>query len=237
MKEKLDVEDIKNKIYQKLEKSGWALKLRSFIYSSDFDNIIKKLAKLSMEGKRFTPPLSQMFKAFTECPLTNLKVVIVGSDPYCIFGVADGIALSCGNTLEKQPPLTCVLDDINRLVYKGHPGSLDPDLSRWSRQGVLMLNTALSTTVGASGQHYTIWQPFMAYLFDYLSWNVPGLIYVYMGKEAKKWSDMVNDNTYKLFVPHPASVAYQETLSWNSEDVFNKVNKIVKDNYNTKIIW
>jgi uracil DNA glycosylase len=80
MKQQLDLEDIKNKLYQKLEKSGWAIKLRSFIYSSDFDNIIKQLARLSTDGKRFTPKLSQMFRAFEECPVNELKVVIVGQD-------------------------------------------------------------------------------------------------------------------------------------------------------------
>lgn len=80
MKQKLDLEDIKQKLYDKLEPSGWAVKLRSFIYSSDFDNIITQLARLSLDGKRFTPTLKQMFRAFEECPLNELKVIIVGQD-------------------------------------------------------------------------------------------------------------------------------------------------------------
>lgn len=237
MKQQLDLEDIKNKLYQRLEKSGWAVKLRGFIYSSDFDNIIKQLARLSLDGKRFTPKLSQMFKAFEECPVDELKVVIIGQDPYPQFGVADGIAFSCGNTREAETSLKFMLEEINRHVYKGHPGSLDPDLTRWSNQGVLMLNTALSTTVGKIGQHYSIWQPFMAYLFDYLTWNVNGLVYIYMGKEAKTWSDAVNENNYKFYVSHPASAAYAGDKSWDSQNVFNEVNKLLEKTKNTKIIW
>jgi len=237
MKERLDIEDIKNKLYKKLEKSGWGVKLRSLIYSSDFDNIIKKLAKASLDGKRFTPKLSQMFRAFEECPLDQLKVVIIGQDPYNQFGVADGIAFSSSNSEESQPGLTQMLEEINKHVYKGNPGSLDSDLTRWANQGVLMLNTALTTTVGKSGQHYSIWQPFMAYLFDYLTWNVNGLVYIYMGKEAKVWADAVNDNNYKFYVSHPISSLYTKDKKWDSEDVFNKTNKILQENYDTKIIW
>jgi uracil-DNA glycosylase len=237
MKQQLDLEDIKNKLYQKLEKSGWAVKLRGFIYSSDFDNIIKQLARLSLDGKRFTPKLSQMFRAFEECPVDQLKVVIIGQDPYPQFGVADGIAFSCSNTNEAETSLKFMLDEINRHVYKGHPGSLDPDLTRWSNQGVLMLNTALSTTVGKIGQHYSIWQPFLAYLFDYLTWNINGIVYVYMGKEAKTWSDSVNENNYKFYVSHPASAAYAGDKIWDSQNVFNEVNKLIEKTNNTKIIW
>jgi uracil-DNA glycosylase len=237
MKQKLDLEDIKQKLYEKLEPSGWAVKLRSFIYSSDFDNIITQLARLSLDGKRFTPTLKQMFRAFEECPLNELKVVIIGQDPYPQIGVADGIAFSCSNTMELQPSLEYMLNEINRTVYNGHPGSLDVDLARWSNQGILMLNTALTTTVGKIGQHYPIWKPFLAYLFDYLTWNETGLVYIYMGKQAQEWSDAVNDNNYKFFVSHPASAAYNKQERWDSENVFVKANEVVEKQFNAKITW
>ena len=237
MKQKLDLEEIKEKLYEKLEPSGWAIKLRSFIYSSDFDTIITQLARLSLDGKRFTPTLKQMFRAFEECPVNELKVVIVGQDPYPGLGVADGISFSCSNTKELQPSLKYILDEVNRTVYNGHPGSLDVDLTRWSNQGILMLNTALTTTVGKIGQHYALWKPFMAYLFDYLTWNESGIVYIYMGKQAKEWSDAVNDNNYKFFVTHPASAAYNNQARWDSDNVFVKVNEVVERQFNAKITW
>ena len=80
MNQKLDLEEIKDKLYARLENSGWSIKLRSFIYSAEFDKIITELASLSMDGRRFTPPLKQMFRAFEECPVNDLKVIIVGQD-------------------------------------------------------------------------------------------------------------------------------------------------------------
>ena len=237
MKQKLDIEEIKQKMFDKLQPSGWGKVLKSFIFSSEFDKIISQLAELAIDGRRFTPPLKSIFKAFEECPIDQLKVVIVGQDPYPQFGVADGISFSCSNTNELQPSLSYIFNEINRTCYNGHPECTDVNLTRWSNQGILMLNTALTTTIGKSGQHYHIWKPFTAFLFDYLTWNQNGLVYIYLGKEARDWSESVNDYNYKLFASHPASAAYLKSKSWDSQNVFNKTNEIVQKNYNTKLIW
>ena len=236
MKQKLDLEEIKQKMFEKLEPSGWGRVLKPFIFSGDFDNIITQLARMATDGKRFTPTLKDVFKAFEECPYDELKVVLIGQDPYPQFGIADGIAFSCSKS-DIQVSLEFILNEINRTVYKGHPGSTNGDLTRWSNQGILMLNTTMTTTVGKIGQHYAIWKPFMAYLFDHLTWNKNGLVYAYMGKEAKEWSDCINDNNYKFFVTHPASAAYQKQQAWDSKDLFNEISKIVEKNYNQKLIW
>jgi uracil-DNA glycosylase len=237
MKQNLDIEEIKQKMFAKLQPSGWDKVLKSFIFSSDFDKIISQLAELAKDGRRFTPPLKSIFRAFEECPIDQLKVVIVGQDPYPQFGVADGISFSCSNTNELQPSLSYIFNEINRTCYNGQPVFTDVNLTRWSNQGILMLNTALTTTVGKSGQHYHIWKPFTAFLFDYLTWNQKGLVYVYLGKEARDWSDSVNDYNHKLFASHPASAAYLKSKSWDSQNVFNKTNEIVQKNYNVKLIW
>jgi len=227
----MNLEEIKQKMFDKLEPSGWGRVLKSFIFSGDFDNILTKLYTLSQGDKRFTPPLKQVFRAFEECPYDKLQIVMVGQDPYPTFGVADGIAFSCGNTKQLQPSLRFILDEVNRTVYRGHPGSLEPDLTRWSNQGILLLNTALTVEVGKIGSHYDIWKQFTAYLLDWLNNYNPGLVYVYMGKKAEEWSMMTSDsNNVKYFVKHPASAAYNGS-KWDSNDMFIK---ILKDN---QITW
>ena len=110
MTKTIDIEEIKQKIFKKLEPSGWAQPLKSFIFSSDFDKIMMQLIRLSKDGKRFTPKLSQLFRAFEECPYDELKVIMVGQDPYPKLGVADGVAFSCSNTMEQQPSLKFILN-------------------------------------------------------------------------------------------------------------------------------
>ena len=148
MKEKLELDKIVDKLFEDLVPSGWARVLRTFIYSSDFKNIIQSLANESLLDRRFTPPLRDVFRAFKECPYDDLKVVIVGQDPYPTINVADGIAFSCSKTMRLQPSLKFILDEVNRTIYNGDSVSNNPDLTRWSRQGILMLNTALTTEIG-----------------------------------------------------------------------------------------
>jgi len=237
MKEKLELDKIVDKLYEDLIPSGWARVLRSFMYSSDFKNILQTLAQESSLDRRFTPPLRDVFRAFKECPYEELKVVIVGQDPYPTIDVADGIAFSCSKTMKLQPSLKFMLSEVNRTVYNGDPISNSPYLTRWANQGVLMLNTALTTQINKVGMHYNIWKPFLNYLFDFLSNYNNGLVYIYMGKEASTWADSVNDNCYKLFCAHPASAVYNKFRSWDSKDVFPTAQKIVKENYNYSINW
>jgi uracil-DNA glycosylase len=232
----MNLEEIKQKMFEKLEPSGWDKFFKSFIFSSEFDLILNQLWNQTKVDKRFTPPLKQVFKAFEECPYNELRIIIIGQDPYPQLGIADGIAFSCSNTEKLQASLRFILDEVNRTVYNGHAVSQDVDLARWANQGILLLNTALTTEVGKIGGHYDIWKPFTAYLLDKLNNYNPGLVYVYMGKKAEEWSEITNDNNHKFFVKHPASAAYNGS-KWDSMDVFNKISKIIKDNNDQIITW
>lgn len=232
----MELQEIKQKMFDKLEPNGWGRVFKSFIFSSDFDQIISKLWNLSQDGKRFTPPLKQVFRAFEECPYDKLQVVIILQDPYPQLGVASGIALSCDNTGKVQPSLRYVFEEIERTVYQEYPTQQNPDLSRWSKQGILMLNTALTVEVDKIGSHYDIWKSFTTYLLDWLNSYNPGLVYLYMGKKAEEWSELTNDNSHKFVVKHPASAAYSGG-KWDCDDVFNKINEVLKSTNGNKITW
>ena len=236
MKEKLNIEDIKQKIFDKLIPSGWGQKLKPFIFSGDFDNILMHLHRLSIQNKKFTPTIKDLFRAFEECPYDKLKIIMVGQEPYLNIGSSDGLAFSCSNNPRIETSLKFILDEVNKTVYGGHAVSIDPDLKRWSNQGILLLNTSLTSQICKSGQHYEIWKPFMAYLFDLLNHNKNELIYLYIGKKAQKWVDSI-DNGYKFLVTHPINPASINTRKWNSDDVFLKTQLLVKEHYNTDIIW
>ena len=135
-----------------------------------------------------------------------------------------------------QPSLKFILQEVDRTVYGNHVISDELDLARWSNQGILMLNTALTVEVGKIGSHYDIWKPFTAYLLDWLNNYNPGLIYVYMGKKAEEWSDLTTNTQYKFFVKHPASAAYNGS-KWDSDDIFNKISSIVTNTTGNIITW
>jgi len=233
----IDIEDIKNKLYIKLKDSGWGDKLKTFILSQDFDKILSQLVKQVEQNKRFTPPLKQLFSAFENCNYSDLKVVIVGQDPYPYLGIADGMAFSCSNEMRLQASLKYILKAVHKTVYKGQEYDYCPDLTHWANQGILLLNTSLTTEIGKIGKHYDIWQPFIAFLIDMLNSYNPGLVYVFMGKKAAELADDVSSNNHKLECTHPAFAAYKSLEEWDCNDVFNKTSKLVKDHYNFDIKW
>lgn len=218
--------------------SGWSVKLRTFIKSSEFDKILETLYKMREDGKRFTPPLKQVFRAFEECPVDKLKVIIIGQDPYPYFGVADGLAFSCSNTGKPQPSLKKIFEAIEHTVYEDFPTHQDPDLTRWANQGVLLLNTALTCQVDKVGSHYPVWKDFTTYIMDILNFTDTGLIFVLMGKQAHEFESMIGDHHYIMKTTHPAYASYTKQ-SWDSEDIFNKINHIIKGQHGPtfKINW
>lgn len=231
----VNLTDIQQKLYEKLVPSGWGNKLKTFILSDDFLSILQTLLSESQSGKRFTPVLKQIFRAFEECPYEELKVVMIGQDPYPQPLVADGVAFSCSNTGKPEASLRNMFKELETTVYPdGY--TWDPNLDRWSKQGVLMLNTALTTQTGQIGAHMELWKPFITFLMDMLAINNSGLIYVYMGAKAKDWAKMIPANNYKFFTSHPAAAAYRGGV-WDSGGVFTQVNKILKENQNFEIKW
>ena len=209
----MTLKDIQMKLYEKLVSSGWGGKLKMFLLSDEFYQILSILHNNSQNNKRFTPIIKDMFRAFAECPYNDLKVVIVGQDPYPQAGVADGISFSCSYTQKVQPSLRYIFKEIEDSVYPEEGYRWDPDLSRWSKQGVLMLNTALTCEVTKIGSHIDFWKPFITHLFALYSTHHPGIINVFLGKKALEWHHNVPKENYKFFTTHPASAAYKKVVT------------------------
>jgi len=230
------LKQVQLKLYEQLKDSGWANKLKAFILSEEFLNILRQLAQNQLAGKRFTPTIKHLFRAFEQCPYENLKVVIVGQDPYPKEGVADGIAFSCkyaAHPSQIQPSLKAIYKGLeNEGIQHMHYY----DLADWANQGILMLNTALTTEIGYAGAHTSLWNQFIIFLMDVLKSNT-GLTYVFMGKTAQTYMQYVDaENNYLLQCKHPASAAYTGG-EWESNGVFTKTSQIVKDNYKYDIKW
>ena len=224
----VNLEEIKEKLIEKLRPNGWADKLKGFIHSSDFDDLIQKLIDAKENGKRFTPPLKYVFRAFEKCPYNNVRVVIIGQDPYPQLGVADGLAFSCSLTETEQPSLKYIFNAIENTVFPDDPRVQDPDLKRWAEQGVLLLNSALTTEVGKPATQYDIWNPFLVYLLDILNYEQGSIIFILMGKKAHEFEDLLSPHHHIFKIAHPASAAYAGQV-WDCQDVFNKANQVITE--------
>ena len=234
----VNLQEVREKLYLRLKNTGWDDKLKSLILSSDMDSILQFLLSDSRDGKRFTPSLSYLFRAFETCSFDDVKVVIIGQDPYPQLNVADGIAFSCSREYRVETSLSYIFDAIkNTVPEEDRDVDQSKDLIRWSKQGVLLLNSALTTTINKPGSHQLLWRPFIVNVLDALIWNKPGLVYVFLGKKAQDFTDLIPDINCKVLSSHPASAGYANQKSWDCEDLFNKVNHCLLLQNKTKILW
>ena len=225
---KINIQEKKDKICQKL--GDWKV-VQDFVQSSGFDSVMLNLISQVENDNRFTPKFKDIFNAFVYCPYNKLKVVFVGQDPYPQLDVADGISFSCSYTNKEQPSLKYIFDELE-IQYPN--STRNTDLKRWSKQGVLMLNTALTVSIGKIGSHYDIWKPFAAYLFSKLN-KRDDLVFVCLGKKAEQWEHYMNNN-HIIKVSHPASAAYKGG-KWNSQDLFKQVNNCLESMDKPLIVW
>lgn len=222
----IDINIIRDSLNSNLKVANWEKVLSPYINGLNFDYIVNSLADGVKKSRRFTPKFKNIFNAFIECPYDDLKVVIVGQDPYPQFGVADGIAFSCSNKGKAEKSLQY----INKALGTDHT-----DLKYWSNQGVLLINTALTVEINKIGSHYGLWKSFTEYLFDTLNRHKKDLVFVLMGRKAEEWAPLLsNMKIYK--VAHPASAAYKGG-EWDCNDVFNKVNNELIKQDKTCIKW
>tara|TARA_R110000796_G_scaffold134646_2_gene250440 strand:+ start:499 stop:1179 length:681 start_codon:yes stop_codon:yes gene_type:complete len=214
----IDINLLRDNLNNKLTNSGWDKMLSPYVNGLSFDHIINKLANNVEEGYRFTPKFKDVFNGFYECPYNDLKVVIVGQDPYPQLGVADGIAFSCSIKGKAEKSLKYILKALN-----DEDG--DVDLRRWSNQGVLLINTAFTCEINKIGSHYGIWKNFTEHVFESINRHNPNTIFILMGKKAEVWQTLL-PNCKILKCSHPASAAYRGG-EWDSNDVFNKANTML----------
>lgn len=233
--EEINLQEIKEKLFLKLKSAGWGPATVNFVMSSDFDKILQSLHNDSKDGRKWTPQIKNIFRAFEECPYDSLKVIILGQDPYPNVGIADGIAFSCSITGKEEKSLRYMFDSIEKTTSE--PISRNPDLKRWANQGVLLLNSALTTTLNKPGSHQLLWQPFTVAILDHLIWSRPDLIFCFLGKKAQEYADIIPDNFYKINVSHPASAAYAGAAEWDCNDMWNKINNYLEKNDGSRISY
>lgn len=238
--------EIQLKLYENLKASGWGQKLKLFLLSDEFATILEELHKQSSEGKRFTPILKNVFRAFEECHYNELKIVMICQDPYPEIELSDGMLFSCSNKMKETSELRIIFNEIERTVYNPaepregnviHRDTYNPDLTRWANQGILLLHMPLTCEIGKVESHKELWKPFYNFLFDMLNNYNTGIVYVYFGEKAKVWHKHISTQNYKFFSTHPYVANYRDDKRWDSGDLFNGINKIMLNLYDKKIKW
>jgi uracil-DNA glycosylase len=214
-------------------------------YFGDWSKVIdlaeadRILRKLSASKNIICPKLKDIFKAFTLCPFSNLRVVILAQDPYPQKDIATGLAFANkSNTPESHlsPSLEVLKESVINYNIPHRTINFDPSLEKWETQGVLLLNSALSCELGKVGSHVLMWRPFIKSLLINLSKYHTGLVYVLMGTQAISLEPYINRQfNYVIRIRHPSWYARQKQKM--PSDIWQKINSILINQNGYGIEW
>ena len=188
------------------------------------------------QDKVIYPPADQIFTAFNLTPLSKVKVVILGQDPYHGPDQAHGLSFSVPSHITKLPPsLKNIYKELNADLAV--PIATTGDLTLWAEQGVLLLNAMLTVEARNAGSHQKQgWETFTDRVIQLLSEHCDGLVFVLWGAYAQKKAALIDDNKHKVLKGiHPSPLSAHRGFFGSKP--FSLINKYLRDNNKTEIDW
>ena len=217
----------------KIEQS-WKDALGSEFDKPYFASLVRFLHNEKAEGKRIYPPGGQIFKAFELTPVRDVKVVILGQDPYHGPGQAHGLSFSVPENMPAPPSLKNIFKEIETDLGVRMSGY--PNLEKWARQGVLLLNAVLTVRSGEAASHSRIgWQEFTDAVIKYISAECEGVVFMLWGNFARTKSELIDHSRHcVLEAAHPSPLARGAFFGCRH---FSKANAYLAAHGRTQIDW
>lgn len=199
-----------------------------------FAQLVRFLHEEKAAGQRIFPPGSQIFRAFDLTPVPELKVVILGQDPYHGFGQAHGLSFSVPDGVPAPPSLKNIFREIETDL--GVKMSGYPNLEKWARQGVLLLNAVLTVRAGVAASHSKKgWEEFTDAVIRYISENCSGVVFLLWGNFARSKSVLIDRSRHHVLeAAHPSPLARGAFFGCRH---FSQTNAILASQGRTPIDW
>ena len=184
-----------------LEKN-WSEKLSSR-FSQEYKKELFSWLEKEYATKTVFPPKEKVFNALNLVPVEQVKVVIIGQDPYHTFGQADGLAFSCHNGTP-QPSLKNIFKEISSDL--GLKMSESTDLTPWAKQGVMLLNTSLTVIEHMPASHSNkLWHTFTTEIVKILNELNQPIVFMLWGNHAKSFLPLLNNSNHLILQSaHPS---------------------------------
>ena len=186
------------------------------------------------EKKTIFPPKPLVFRAF-KTDLENIKVVILGQDPYHTPGAAHGLAFSVPSTEKIPPSLVNIYKEIDNDI--GHHANGSGSLKSWQEQGVLLLNNVLTVEAHKAGSHRGHgWETFTEAVIKYLSETRENLVFILWGRDARSKKSLIDASKHLILEsPHPSPLSAH--AGFFGSKPFSKTNAYLKEHHKEEIIW
>lgn len=213
---------------------SWKEALQSEFEKPYFAALARTLHAEKAAGERIYPPGRDIFKAFELTPVDQVKVVILGQDPYHGPGQAMGLCFSVPDSVPAPPSLKNIFREIETDCGVRMSGS--PNLEPWARQGVLLLNAILTVRAGAPASHGAIgWQTFTDAVIRYISTHLEGVVFLLWGNFARSKRELIDTARHHVLeAAHPSPLARGAFFGCRH---FSKTNEILLAEHKTPIDW
>lgn len=213
---------------------SWKKVLSAEINSSLMKELDKFLSK-EIKRKKIYPAEEEIFAAFNETPFENVKVVIIGQDPYHGPGQAHGMCFSVKPGVKTPPSLRNIYKELESDL-----GIAPPEhgyLKAWAEQGVLLLNAVLTVEDSKAGSHHGKgWEQFTDSVIEHLNEEKENLVFLLWGSPAQKKAAKVNEEKHHVLkCPHPSPLAAYRGFFGSKH--FSKTNAFLKSKGITPIDW
>lgn len=204
-------------------------------FEKDYFSELVQFVKEEYSSATIYPPGNQIFKAFDECTFDECKVVIIGQDPYHTPGVANGLAFSASENQRIPPSLLNIYKEIRNDLGKEIPKS--PDLTRWAKEGVLLLNATLTVRKGVAGSHQGKgWEQFTNSIIKIISKEKENVIFFLWGAYAQKKEELI-DSTKHLIIKSAHPSPFSADRGFFGSKPFSRANKYLKQHNKEEINW
>lgn len=213
---------------------SWAEALAPEFGKPYFEALVEELHRQKAEGVVIYPAGRNIFRAFELTPVQDVKVVILGQDPYHGPGQAMGLSFSVPDDVPAPPSLKNIFREISNDLQI--PMSGRPSLEPWARQGVLLLNAILTVRAGEAASHSQLgWTGFTDAVIKYISDNLDGVVFMLWGNFARSKSALIDSSRHLVLeAAHPSPLARGAFFGCRH---FSRANEYLTSKGKTPINW
>lgn len=203
--------------------------------------LVDKAFRMTERGKNVYPPRHLVFNAMRLVPFENVVCVILGQDPYINAwrGIpeAHGLSFSVQEGLPVPPSLKNIFQEIGDSVYGGNPPKFSTDLTRWTKQGVLLLNASLTVIAGRSNSHAELgWHKLTDQIIATLSEKRDHIVFMLWGAFAKRKEPLIDKHNHCILqTSHPSPLSAHR--GFLGSGVFVKCNEYLQRHGRKPITW
>lgn len=216
-----------------IEKS-WKNRLKDEFKKDYFKRLATDVREAYLARTVYPPP-KLVFNAFNLCPFDEVKVVIIGQDPYHGPGQAHGLCFSVQEGVPTPPSLQNIYKEIKSDLGKEIP--LSGNLERWAKQGVLLLNATLTVEQSRAGSHQGWgWETFTDAAIKKISEEKVGVVFMLWGRYAQNKASLIDETKHLILrAAHPSPLSAYN--GWFGSKHFSQANKYLKDQGKAPIDW